>query len=202
MRYKTLVLNLREKVKSVTKEKEKMARMNDLAQKRLHEYNAYSAAEVAENIKPWFAPIKEVRNRMDRMEKSVMEMGIKMSVGIRDGCQGVVDAVAKEEEGRKQENANLVQHLASRGLVNLGTSFDNPVALAEISEKVGKLGEPGTPLMDEVNPLDRFLFAKKEPQVTSLVQNVRGTPGQGLGVQAVQGLGQGVGQGFGSTKEG
>ena len=95
MRYKTLAYNLREKVKAETKEREKMARLHDLAQKKLHEYNVYSAVEVAENIKPWLAPVKEMNDRMARMEKCVVEMGNKLAGSIRDGYQGVVDEVAR-----------------------------------------------------------------------------------------------------------
>ena len=45
-RYKTMAYNLREKVKFLTKENEKITRINDLSQKKLNEYKIYSAAEV------------------------------------------------------------------------------------------------------------------------------------------------------------
>ena len=85
-RYKTMAINLREKVKSLTKENERMVRINDLSQKKLHEFKSYSAAEVVEGIKPSLAPIHTIVEKVASLERVVVEMADKLSGTVQDEC--------------------------------------------------------------------------------------------------------------------
>ena len=59
-------------------------------------------------------------------------MGNKLAGRFQTEWQGISEEVGRGCEGRKADYCNILQHLASKGLVNLGSTYDIQMAVGEI----------------------------------------------------------------------
>ena len=112
-----------------------MTKVLDAKDMQLREVNSYSAADVTSQLRPELAKVGAVTGSCERILEAVLAMDAKNSAsmdGMACDIRTVLAAVESNAALTESQSSNLVRHLGSFGMIDVGSTYDIPTGISSI----------------------------------------------------------------------
>jgi hypothetical protein len=134
-RYQSLCRTLRKSLGFACATSQKLLRTSDAAELKLREFKAYSATEVITGLQPTMAKIESCVTKVAsllELVKGLDEKFVTEVASLRVVLTDLASDVANNAEISTQQSNNILRHLATFGIIDVGSSFNIPDALKEV----------------------------------------------------------------------
>ena len=199
--YKTMMKNLRAKVKELQEGNVKLVKENDLGKKRLSEYQSHSVAELGESLRPSLEPIVGLVAEVSSLRTLLGSMEERLGSCIKAGTCEVSGVVSKALDEGKSEVSILANKMESGIFERLGELSSSTV----FKERVEKPSSPGPMVLDDAS--GEWVFMKKETSTVTEINikemiSLDGAGGGMFNKSGSSGMGDGLREATGGERSG
>ena len=134
-RYQSLAKTLRKSLEFACTTNQNLLRVVDANELKLCDYQAYSASEVLEGLQPAMSNLGMLMTKLDKVLEVVRTLDEKyteklssLRVEIGELSAAIVNNAVKSGE----HSDNIVRHLGTFGMIDVGSTFDIPNAIQSI----------------------------------------------------------------------
>ena len=134
-RYKAVARTLRKSLAFACLTVQRMTKALDAKDMQLREVNSYSAADVTSTLRPELAKVGAVNGTCEKILKAVQDLDAKYSASMgamTTDIRTVLAAVESNAALTENQSNNIVRHLGSFGMVDVGSTYDIPSGISSI----------------------------------------------------------------------
>ena len=134
-RYQDLTKKLRKSLGFACTSNQNLMRVADANDMKLREYKFFAASEVIEGLQPTMSRVDSLSKKLDKVLEVVHTLDLKFShelSALRVELGELSASLTNCDELAVVRTNNIIRHLSSFGLVDVGSTFDIPSALQSI----------------------------------------------------------------------
>ena len=134
-RYKSIAKTLRNSLSFSCLTVQKLTKEVDSKDMQLRELSSFSSSQIIDALKPELAKVNLLADQVRSLTETVNALDAKIATDIASVRTQVTDVVSQVDHNAtlaKDQSNNIVRHLSTFGIVDVGASFDIPGSISSV----------------------------------------------------------------------